>query len=91
MQTQHDGLDAKIELAAINASLALADVFEGLDFADPSARPPGRVARRGVGAGHNRRACHNEVIAPCPRGKLDARASNAWARRAASVKLAQTA
>ncbi len=35
VRTQHDGLDARIELAAINASLALADVFEGLDFAEP--------------------------------------------------------
>jgi Uma2 family endonuclease len=31
-QTNHDGLDATIELTAIAASLALADVFEGLSF-----------------------------------------------------------
>ena len=40
VRAQHDGLDARIELAAVNASLALADVFEGLDFAEPPDAPP---------------------------------------------------
>ena len=38
VQSQHDGLDTRIDLPAIHASLELADVFEGLDFAaaDPA-------------------------------------------------------
>ena len=32
VQSQHDGLDARIDLSAIRASLSLADVFEGLEF-----------------------------------------------------------
>ena len=32
VQAKHDGLDAHIDLPAINASLELADVLEGLDF-----------------------------------------------------------
>jgi Uma2 family endonuclease len=32
VQSQHDGLDARIDLPAIQASLSLADVFEGLEF-----------------------------------------------------------
>jgi Uma2 family endonuclease len=37
-QIKFDGLDARIELSAINASLVLADVYEGLDLA--AASPP---------------------------------------------------
>jgi len=33
-QTNHDGLDATIDLPTIAASLALADVFEGISFED---------------------------------------------------------
>jgi Uma2 family endonuclease len=36
VQAKHDGLDARVDLPAIQASLALADVFEGLDFDEPS-------------------------------------------------------
>jgi len=32
IQSQHDGLDARIDLPAIGASLSLVDVFAGLDF-----------------------------------------------------------
>jgi len=35
LQTKCDGLDAKVALPAIGASLALADVFEGLEFEGP--------------------------------------------------------
>lgn len=31
-QSQFDGLDARVELPAINAALLLADIFEGLEF-----------------------------------------------------------
>ena len=34
-QTKYDGLDAKVALPAIGATLALADVFEGLEFERP--------------------------------------------------------
>ena len=34
-QTKYDGLDARVDLPAIEASLALADVFEGLEFDQP--------------------------------------------------------
>jgi hypothetical protein len=34
-----DGLDARIELPAINASLALVDIYEGLDFEQSANRP----------------------------------------------------
>jgi Uma2 family endonuclease len=32
--TRYEGLTAKIDLASINASLDLAEVFEGMDFGD---------------------------------------------------------
>ena len=35
VQTKYDGLDARIELPTIGASLNLADVFEGLTFESP--------------------------------------------------------
>jgi Uma2 family endonuclease len=35
LQTKYDGLTARIELSAIKATLALADVFEGLEFDRP--------------------------------------------------------
>ena len=35
VQIKHDGLDARIDLPTIQASLLLADVFEGLDFDRP--------------------------------------------------------
>ncbi len=34
VQTKYDGLRARVELPTIGAALALADVFEGLDFQD---------------------------------------------------------
>jgi hypothetical protein len=34
VQSKHDGLEAQIDLPAIQASLKLADVFEGLNFDD---------------------------------------------------------
>jgi Uma2 family endonuclease len=37
-QTQHDGMNAGIELPAIGASLMLADIFDGVDFANPPTR-----------------------------------------------------
>ncbi len=33
--TRYEGLDAKIDLPTINASLELAEVFEGMDFGEP--------------------------------------------------------
>ena len=35
VQTKYDGLDAKIDLPSVSASLALAEVFEGVDFEPP--------------------------------------------------------
>jgi len=39
IQNKFDGLDATIDLPAINASLALVDVFEGLNFEERGAVP----------------------------------------------------
>jgi Uma2 family endonuclease len=36
VQGKHDGLDARVDLPAIQASLELTDVFEGLDFDERS-------------------------------------------------------
>jgi Uma2 family endonuclease len=38
--TRHEGLDAKIDLPTINASLELAEVFEGMDFGKQAPGPP---------------------------------------------------
>jgi Uma2 family endonuclease len=35
-RSNHDGIDARVELPAIQASLTLADVFEGLEFDQPA-------------------------------------------------------